>query len=91
MKRSEIRKTIEDVFDLTTSVDSSIEIGNNKTGDRYALEMPTTFAVIRGVLAWCDGLLEHDATVSSAKKQLKELLSMVGSSTVLMLASNEEE
>ena len=90
MKRKDIRKTICDVAELTTQVDGTVEIVNKRTGDRYALDMTVTLAIVRGVLAWCDGLLDYGGVpVLSTKDQLHELLVYVGDSTVLLLSDEE--
>lgn len=92
MKRKEIRKTLADVAELTEHVGGNVEILNKKTGQRYALDMPTTFAIVRGVLYWCDGLLDYGGVPTlSTRDQLQELLVSVGDSAVLMLAADEEE
>ena len=90
MKRKDIRETIGDVAELTTQVCGSIEIVNKKTGERYALDMPVTLAIVRGVLTWCDELLDYGGVpVLSTKDQLHELLVCVGDSTILLLHDDE--
>ena len=92
MKRKEITGTIAKVGASTFALNGSMTLLNQKTGEAFDIDMPSTFAIIRGTLAWVDTLLEEDAEPEpSAGENLQKLLAYVGSSIAYDISGDEEE
>ena len=54
--------------------------------------MPSLMSIIRGVLVWCDDLLDDDTKNDLApSEQLRKLLTSVGESIALDIESDETE
>lgn len=92
MKRREIRKVISDVGAMTESVEGTMTLMSRKTGESVEVAMPSTLAIVRGVLAWFDGLLDCGGKPeASAREQLQILLTCVGTSIARDLSDDEAE
>lgn len=92
MKRKDVLATIAKVGASTFALDGSMTLLNQKTGEALDIDMPSTFAIIRGTLAWVDTLLERGAKPEpSAVKNMHKLLTYVGGSIAYDISSDEEE
>lgn len=92
MKRKEITSTIAKVGAATFALNGSMTLLNQKNDKVLDIDMPSTFAIIRGTLVWVNTLLEEDAEHEpSAVKNMQKLLSYVGSSIAYDISSDEEE
>lgn len=91
MKRKEITDTIAQIGVETFLIDGSLTLINPKTGEKIAVDIPSTLAIVRGTLAWVDSLLEDGATRElSPTKNLQKLLTFVGYSLAHEISGDEE-
>ncbi len=92
MKRKQVTETIANVGDASFALKGNITLFNPKTGENVEIDMPSTLAVIRGVLVWVDSLLEDGKECEpSATANLRDLLVAVGKSIAYDLSDDEEE
>lgn len=92
MKRKEITDTIVKVGAATFALNGSMTLLNQKTGEAFDIDMPSTLAIIRGTLAWVDNLFDEDAKPEpSAVENLQKLLTCVGSSIAYDISGDEDE
>lgn len=92
MKRKDAQMTINKIGAMTFLVDGSMTLLHKEDGTGIEVDMPSLLSIIRGVLAWCDDLLDDDTKNDLApSEQLRKLLVAVGKSIALDIASDEEE
>lgn len=92
MKRKEIIETIANVGTKTFFTCGSMTLINKHDGTEVDVDMHSTFAVVRGTLAWVDSLLEDGAEPEeNTAKNLQNLLHCVGSSIVFTLQDDDED
>ena len=91
MKRKEVSDTIAQIGVESFLIDGSLTLINPKTGEKIAVDMPSTLAIIRGTLVWVASLLEDSATRElSPTKNLQKLLTLVGYSLAHEISGDEE-
>ena len=83
MKRKEAIETIDRVAMHTYGLRGEMTVMNDKTGDEIDVDLDSTLAVARGVLAWCSALLDDDREPASIGKEIRVLLVSVGKSIAL--------
>lgn len=92
MKRKEIIDLIDEVGAKTFFTCGSLLLVNPKDGTEVEVDMDSTFAVVRGTLAWVASLLEDGAEPEeNTAKNMQKLLSYVGSSIVLDIQDDDED
>ena len=92
MKRKDAQMTINKVGAMTFHIDSSMTLLNKEDGTSIEVDMPSLLSIIRGVLVWCDDLLDDDTKNDLApSEQLGKLLVAVGKSIALDISSDEDE
>lgn len=92
MKRKDAQMTINKVGAMTFHIDGSMTLLNKEDGTGIEVDMPSLLPIIRGVLVWCDDLLDDDTKNDLApSKQLGKLLVAVGKSIALDISSDEDE
>lgn len=89
MKRSDVIETINEVAEISFRVDGSMTLVSSKTGEQIEIDMPSTLAISRGVLAWCADLLECAEKPEPPKSALQKLLVYVGNAIALDLSHEE--
>lgn len=80
MKRKEAIELMDSVAMTTYGMQGTMQLVNNKTGDAYEVDVDTTLAIVRGVLAWGSALLEGGRKADTPMKELKTILVTVGRS-----------
>ena len=92
MKRKDAQMAINKVGAMTLLIDGSMTILNKEDGRSVDVDMPQALSIIRGVLAWCDDLLDDDTKNDLApSEQLRKLLVTVGKSIAYDLSNDEDE
>lgn len=92
MKRKDAQMTINKVGAMTFHIDGSMTLLNKEDGTGIEVDMPSLLSIIRGVLVWCDNLLDDDTKNDLAtSEQLGKLLVAVGKSIALDISSDEDE
>lgn len=92
MKRKDVQMTINKVGAMTFHIDGSMTLLNKEDGTGIEVDMPSLLSIIRGVLVWCDDLLDDDTKNDLApSEQLGKLLVAVGKSIALDISSDEDE
>lgn len=92
MKRKEIIDLIDEVGIKTFFTCGSMSLINQKDGTEVEVDMNSTFAVIRGTLAWvCDLLSDGYEPEENTAKNLQNLLNCVGFSIVFTLQDDDED
>lgn len=79
MKRKDVISTIENTALLTYRVNGSMIIRNDKTHEAYDIDMPSTLAIARGVMAWCLNLFECEEGIDE-QKQIQSMLVAIAKS-----------
>ena len=92
MKRKEIIDLIDEVGAKTFFTCGSMTLINKHDGTEVDVDMHSTFAVVRGTLAWVGSLLEDGAEPEeNTTKNLQDLLHCVASSIVYTLQDDDED
>ena len=91
MKRKQVTETIANVGAASFTIKGSMTLLNHKAGKNVEIDMPSTLAVIRGVLVWVDSLLEDGKECEpSATANLRDLLTRVGASIAYDHSDSDE-
>ena len=92
MKHRDAQMTIKQVGTMTFLVEGSMTLLHKGDGTGIEVDMPSLMSIIRGVLVWCDDLLDDDTKNDLApSEQLRKLLTRVGKSIALDIESDETE
>ena len=92
MKRKDAQMVINKVGAMTCRIEGTMHLLNKEDGTGIEVGMPSLLSIIRGVLAWCDDLLDDDTKNNLAtSEQLGKLLAVVGKSIALDIAADDEE
>ena len=92
MKRKDAQMTINKVGSMTFCVEGYMNLIHMEDGTGIEVDMPTLMSIIRGVLVWCNDLLDDDTKNDLApSEQLRKLLVTVGKSIAFDIESDEEE
>lgn len=92
MKRKDAQMVINKVGAMTCRIEGTMHLLNKEDGTGIEVDMPSLLSIIRGVLSWCNYLLDDDTKNNlAASEQLRKLLAVVGKSIALDIAADDEE